>query len=178
MTRAATIAIALVCLLSTTAAQDNYWQHIKRNGWSYAAFGLAGVFDGAADTMRDKYSVSVFPQEQPGRQFWDPQISWENKYRNWPTDTRPAYPGAKTWLVWTTDGWHMAKAGSLASAKVAILTYHRPPRKIVVVPALYPDEGTREEKRTRWLWFIGDFAIDSLAFSAGWAISSELLTKN
>lgn len=169
------IPIFLFIALAASSCSSEYGKHLRRNAPSYALFAGAGMANGAADVMRDKYSVSRFPQEQPGRQFWDASISWRNKYKDWPTDTRPAFPGAKTWLVWTTDGWHLAKMHQLALSKGAILTYNRPPPKVVVVPELYPATGTREESKTRWWWYVADFAIYSVAFSGGWHISSNFL---
>ena len=179
MTRITAIAIALAFVLSTARGQEtSYWRHLRSNIPTYMLWGTAGAFNGAADTMRDKYSVSVFPQSGSSREFWDPRVSWTRKYKNWPEDPRARYPGAKTWLVWTTDGWHMAKAGQLLSLKISVLTYTRPPAKIVAVPPLYPETDPRQEKRIRWLWYLGDFAIMSLFYSAGWQISSWSLTKN
>lgn len=64
----------------------------------------------AANAVMDKlwfhYDRSIWADSEH-RQFWDPRRSWKNKYKA--DGKTPRYPGATTWLVWLTDGWHMAK---------------------------------------------------------------------
>ncbi len=64
---------------------------------------LAGAFDGVADGLDHHY-------DKPDK-FWNPDISQNNKYRNGDPKQGRAFPGSTTWLVWTTDGWHMMRAG-------------------------------------------------------------------
>lgn len=45
-----------------------------------------------------------------GNQFWDYNVSWKNKYRDYDAgDTRQAYPMSKNVLVFTTDGYHLSQ---------------------------------------------------------------------
>jgi hypothetical protein len=42
--------------------------------------------------------------------FFGPD-GWKNKWADWRAkDKRPAYFGASSWLVWTTDAWRLANA--------------------------------------------------------------------
>lgn len=43
--------------------------------------------------------------------WWDMRDSWRRKYRHWPTDQRPAWPGALTWSVAFSDFFHAAQFG-------------------------------------------------------------------
>lgn len=155
-----------------TCGQSSYLQHARRNALTFGLGFVAGYADGVSDVLRDKYSVSVFPQEGNRRTYYDPRISWQRKYRAWPEDTRPAYPGAKTWLAWTTDAWHLSKTISLKSMQTAVVLYR---------PADYRIDWTQRSlprmSRARWWWPVADVALSSLAFSSGWHLANLTLTK-
>lgn len=112
---------------------------------------LAGVSNNIMDTVDHHYSTSYFKDKNA--QFWKKDISWKNKYKNWPEDQRLTYPGSKTWLAWTTDGWHLFKTIFLTLFTLAILFYQRPKR--------------------RWLYLI-DFIVLKIAFSASWHLGEWL----
>jgi len=45
-----------------------------------------------------------------GNRFWDFQASWKNKYKDYDKgDLRPAFPGATTFAVSFTDGYHLTR---------------------------------------------------------------------
>lgn len=72
---------------------------------------LAGAANGIMDTLQFHYSTSVF---RGGSDFWNPTESWKMKYARDAEGTlieplRPAYFGSTTFLVWTTDGWHLVQ---------------------------------------------------------------------
>ncbi len=83
---------------------------------------LAGGFNGVMDRLDFRYGPP-FPtldgDQLVGldRGFWDLHGdnerwlgSWVNKYNDYAAgDLRPKYIGATTFLVWTTDGWHLSK---------------------------------------------------------------------
>lgn len=66
---------------------------------------LYGIFDGIKDTLAHHYSISIFKQ---GSLFWDASISWCNKWENCESG-KERFLGSSSWLVWTTDGWHLMK---------------------------------------------------------------------
>lgn len=75
--------------------------------------------DAVQDVLSHKYSSSVFADKNP--EFWNPKISWVNKYKDYPTDQRAKFPGAKTIFVAFTDGWHFAKWFVLNFGQLAVL---------------------------------------------------------
>jgi len=118
--------------MKTCTIQPNQNDFKPLDGWKYPAIlalliGLSGVFNGIADTLKDHYSVSIFPKEGEtllgkGPIFWNPVISWKNKYKDWDGgDKQPAFIGAKTWLVSLTDAWHLAKAAQNALVRLALV---------------------------------------------------------
>ena len=66
---------------------------------------LFGSSIGLMDHLQFHYQEGQFSSEQ----FWNPEISWRNKYKEGNPDLGPAYFGSTTFLAWTTDGWHLTK---------------------------------------------------------------------
>lgn len=166
------LTIVLFFLAGSINAQG-YWHHLKKQVAPVALWYTSGFFDGCADMMRDKYSVSIFPQE-PGQMwlgqdesFWNPTVSWVRKYRNWPNDTRAAFPGAKTWSVSLSDGWHLSKTLHLKAAQAATVMY-KPPQEMHHWQPIYVGQPPPTRVKPRWWWKLADAAVMSLSFSAGW----------
>jgi hypothetical protein len=158
--------LILFCILiSTLSSSAQYWQHLQRNRLSFGLTFTGGMANGVMDAIDHKYNRTIFPQGDGDRflgfekDFFDPATSWKRKYKNWPDDPRPAYPGAKTWLVWSTDAWHFTKTIQLKSMQFAVVTY-RPPRQ-----------------NKKWWWVIADVGIHSLCFSAGFHLTQKLVIK-
>lgn len=58
-----------------------------------------------------------------GHQFWDNQISWKNKYKDYDNgDTRAKFIGSKSVLVGFTDGYHLTNLIS-NTANIATLSF-------------------------------------------------------
>lgn len=70
---------------------------------------VAGMADGTNEEISHHYKdfKKVFPNAND--QYWDPKISWRNKYKNGDVTQGPRYFGSTTFLVWTTDGYHMTR---------------------------------------------------------------------
>lgn len=90
----------------------------------------AGYMDGVGDVMLFKHSNSTFKKAGI---YFNPAESWKLKYKDWPTDTRAAFPFAKTALVSFTDGWHMSKSLSLSCYQIMPVFYTKPRKKIHIV---------------------------------------------
>lgn len=70
---------------------------------------LAGAFDGIAETLKWHPGVFLFKFRSARVQFWDPALSWKNKYKN-----GDPLQGEKFWqssraLVFLTDGYHLMR---------------------------------------------------------------------
>lgn len=126
----------------------------------------AGFFGGIGDQLQFHYYDSVFPQKGGekflwgGRQYWDPQLSWRNKYNSFPEDRSEAFPLSKSALVWVTDGWHLSNSLERTAHRFTIITYVQP-------------EGPRKF----WKKAI-DFTLLTLSYSAGHIAAEALTTKN
>lgn len=70
---------------------------------------FSGAADGAAETLKFHTAIFFKRFEKANKWFWDPSVSWTNKYK----DNDPA-KGPKFWqstkaLVFSTDGYHLMR---------------------------------------------------------------------
>lgn len=84
---------------------------------------IAGAAKGLSDRLQHHYHTIPAGWS---RKFWDPSISWKNKYKNYPNDKRAKFPGSKTWLVFLTDGWHLMQFVCWNSLLIAIVLRPEP----------------------------------------------------
>ena len=79
---------------------------------------LAGAFNGVSQDLLFHYHEfeNTFPNANS--QFWDPEISWINKYKNGDPLQGARFPGSTTILVGTTDGYH----AMLSSRDIMVVT--------------------------------------------------------
>lgn len=79
---------------------------------------LASICKAVKDTLAFHWGSSVFKEYNPN--FWNPNVSWMNKYKNWPDDPSPAFPLANNALVWLTDAWHLFDMLTLIFLLIAV----------------------------------------------------------
>lgn len=93
---------------------------------------LAGIFSAIMDLLRveSKYHQSVFSliKNKRLKQWIDPNISWTNKYGQYP---KPKFIGSTTIFVFVTDLWHFSKAGMLICLMIAIVNF-----KLLISPII------------------------------------------
>ena len=71
-------------------------------------FVLMGISEAVMDTLQFHFFKSIFSNFKK-QLFWDPVVSWRNKYKNGDPDKGPKFPFSTTLLVGLTDGWHFFK---------------------------------------------------------------------
>ncbi len=83
-------------------------KNLKNKLYIIISFILLIASDAMMDKLRFHFSKSIFQSWDP--QFWNPAISWRNKY----IDGDPAKGRKKLWGIQIpvifTDGWHAIKA--------------------------------------------------------------------
>jgi hypothetical protein len=175
MIRVLFIVLLLVFHTCILRAQRGYFMHALRNLPSMGAAAVSGAANGAGDVMQFWYSSSVFPQSGAGAQFWNPDLSWRNKWRLDESGevARPLqerFWGSSRWFVATTDGWHMTKSIQLTAQHAAIVMYKPEP-----VYRLSWDAQGPAMTRAKWWWKPADFILHRAAFAVGWHASTRLL---
>jgi len=93
--------LLIISLLFSTAKA----QLITKNDLLVAGLQfIAGGADGVNQALTHHHWM------QGKSQFWDADISWQNKYKDFPNgDYRPAFFGSKSFLVSFTDGYHLTR---------------------------------------------------------------------
>lgn len=85
---------------------------------------LAGIANGITDSLQFHYPTSFAAEWNPD--YWNPNKSWESKYQKdaegeLVRPLTPRYFGSTTFLVFTTDAWHLFKFIHHAFLRVAIV---------------------------------------------------------
>ena len=88
---------------------------------SYSFIILASIFNAVMDILQYKYSQSVF--NNLSNKWWNPKISWKNKYKNGLKEQGPAFVGSTTIFVFITDAWHFFKTLMIMSFIFSVIFY-------------------------------------------------------
>lgn len=68
---------------------------------------LSGAANGLHETLVWHYPAFKAKLPSANDQYWNPQISWKNKYANYPENVKPRFFGSTTFLVFITDAKHL-----------------------------------------------------------------------
>lgn len=108
ITLAAGIVLVFTVLILTAGSCNG--QGLRKHIAPAALVFSSGIFEGVMDHLQFHYDGS-----DP---FWQPDISWKNKYRN--RDPAQGMTFRGRYMVFTTDGWHLMKFGRNATLFAAI----------------------------------------------------------
>ncbi|HEX7412551.1 MAG TPA: hypothetical protein VF411_00805 [Bacteroidia bacterium] len=162
-----TITIALAsCLLFLASKQASAQRKFK----DYLLLGstslVSGMLDGTIESISYHYDNGFklrFPKAN--NQFWNPAISWSNKYKNGNCNSGPKYMGSTDIFVCTTDAYHMLRTSR---------------RGIDAFTIAYYVNKTRTEKVAkgkRWKNIAKDFLIVTALRCVGFTLTYSLLFK-
>lgn len=100
LTIIAIIAALLTFLFCPTYGQNKWWKPSKNELIGYSAMLISGTAKGFNQAI-------LYRNFGNGNSFWDKDLGWKRKYKNWPTDQSEAYFLSKSVLAFTTDGQHL-----------------------------------------------------------------------
>lgn len=117
---------------------------------------IAGAFNGVNQDLLFHYNEfqTTFPNADP--QFWDPSISWRNKYKNGDPTQGEAFLGSNTVFAGLTDGYH----ATILSRNIMITT------SIIISP-----------KSKGWKPFLKRTLLYSLSYGIGFELVYAKLIK-
>jgi len=75
---------------------------------SILCFILSGAAEAVMDKLQFHYHKSIF-SDFKNQTFWNPLMSWKNKYKNNDPSMGEKFFGSKTIFVGLTDAWHLFK---------------------------------------------------------------------
>ena len=68
---------------------------------------LAGLAEAIMDILNHRFSSSIF--KDFNEHWWNPEISWKNKWKDYDHTKGEAFIGSSTVFVFITDAWHFFK---------------------------------------------------------------------
>lgn len=97
----------ILCLLISVNSFSQI--NIKRELPTLISSYIAGASEGTAEIL--KWHYDRFDKRFPNanQNYWNPKYSGDNKYRDGLGMNGPKYFGSTTFLVWTTDGYHLTR---------------------------------------------------------------------
>lgn len=82
---------------------------------------LAGIANSIMDTVMFRYPSSIFNRYDAN--WWDPRVSWRNKWKNGDPTQGEKYWGSSRWFVRFTDAWHFYQGMMFTGFIGAIVMY-------------------------------------------------------
>jgi len=128
---------------------------------------VSGMVEGTTETLVFHYKYGfkkVFPDASD--QFWDPSISWRNKYKNGQPSQGELFPGSKDFLVAFTDGYHLTRMTKLMLDMGAV-TY--------CANKNHPD--VTRGKKVNWKTVAQDFVVLSAIRTLGFHVTYSWIFK-
>lgn len=85
---------------------------------------LSGMLDGTVESINYHYE-NGFKREikDADDQFWNPELSWKNKYKNGDPAQGPRFYGSTSALVFTTDAYHALRTSKNVLNTFTIIYY-------------------------------------------------------
>src|ERR1043165_6775992 len=115
--------VILFILLSTIKGQSqgSRWKDYLFTGSSMLA---SGMLDGTTEAISFHYESGFRPRfKNLNDQFWNPAVSWTNKYKNGDPCQGEKFRGSTTFFVGSTDAYHMLR-GTKRAIDGATLVYY------------------------------------------------------
>ena len=85
----------------------------------YFSLFIVGVCKGISDLVQFKFYYSFF--NGLTNQFYNPRLSWKNKWKNGDKSNGEKFFGSSRWFVFTTDFWHLVQFFMIKFIFVAVL---------------------------------------------------------
>ena len=83
---------------------------------------IAGIFNACMDIIKSRWVWSIF-RNVKNQQWFDPSISWKNKWKDGDIQKGEKFLGSSTVFVFVTDFWHFCKFLMLLCISFSIVLY-------------------------------------------------------
>lgn len=152
-----TLTAILLLFASTVSGQIIPKEDIKHIMIKSGLLFVSGSFDATAEVLRIDYSRFEARFPEANQQFWNPNKSWTNKWKNGDPAQGEAFFLSSTALVWTTDAYHLMRTG----------------RNMTMIAAVVIPIG----KRKNWKQYAIEVAIYYTSYTAGFNLIYNGLYK-
>ncbi|MGZ3919284.1 MAG: hypothetical protein ACXVNR_01640 [Bacteroidia bacterium] len=112
---------SLCMFLPGIANAQKKWKDYLITG---SAMFVSGIIDGTKESISYHYDRG-FKKRLPkvNDEFWNPAISWKNKYKNGDCNQGPKFNGSTNLLVFTTDAYHLLRTSQRAIDGLTLAYY-------------------------------------------------------
>ena len=156
----------LFLVLLLIAPQMNAQKKFRKYLITGSAMFVSGMLDGTIETIQWHYDQGFKPKfPNANQQFWNPALSWKNKYKGNDPAMGPKFYGSTTAFAFTTDAYHLLRTVNRAINTVAIAGYAN---------STYKSKQTKREKLKT---VITDFLILTAIRSAGFTLTYGVMFK-
>lgn len=148
-----------IAIIHKKSLSKQVFTYFNDNKWTLTGCFIAGALDGTVEILRHDYDnfKAVFPDANDT--FWLPQLSWHNKWKNGNYRQGEKFPGSSTFLVWTTDGYHLLRTLE---------------RTTVCFSFAIKIGG----KKQNWKNYVADALIHQVFYAAGDYLTYQLIFKH
>jgi len=85
---------------------------------------IAGISNAIMDTLQFRYSRSIFAKFK-NQQWWNPTLSWRNKWKNGDYLQGEKFWGSSRWFVRFTDAWHFFQGMMYTCLFLVVVLYEK-----------------------------------------------------
>ena len=127
---------------------------------------VSGMLDGTIETISHHYPYfkRTFPNANDN--YWNPQISWRNKWKGGDPNLGEKFWCSSTLLAWSTDGYHMLRT-SKRMIDFGTIAYY----------SSYEYTEIKKSKKQRYKTWAIDFLTISIARSIGFTLTYNLMFR-
>lgn len=104
--------------ISTGGDRRTYWRTAL---FSFVMLAAALASNAVMDTLQFHFKGSVFDAEGLNEQWWNPALSWSNKWKDGVPEQGERFPLSSTALTGVTDAWHFFKSLTVFFIGLAIV---------------------------------------------------------
>lgn len=153
--------ILLISLSFTLSAQRKLRDYLITGSSMF----VSGMLDGTIESISYHYDNGFKKRfHNINNQFWDPSVSWQNKYKNGNSLMGPKFAGSTNMFVCTTDGYHMLRAAKRAVDGLTLAYYVNK-----------ECTNMRKSNNKKWKNIITDFLVLSAIRSVGFNLTYNLM---
>jgi len=82
---------------------------------------IAAISNAIMDVLSYRYQTSIFVNFS--KNWWNPSVSWKNKWKNGNPEQGERFWGSSRWFVRFTDAWHFFQGLMFTCFMVCIVIY-------------------------------------------------------
>jgi hypothetical protein len=138
---------------------------------------VSGMLDGTIESVSFRYH-NGFKKRFPKANdlFWNPEISWKNKYKEGNSELGPKFIGSNTIFVFTTDAYHLLRTSKRTVDGLTLAYYANDFRQNKSTVEMTVAER-KKYRRSKVMGVTRDFLLMTVIRSAGFHLTYSVAFK-